>query len=214
MPLPQVISSAYHDFLFTIHLENLLMVLIFLSIGGLAGYLIYFLLTSLKNKNIQLSLEEILEKGECEKVEFKSSLRWDYRQNKTNKELEHAVLKTIAAFLNTHDGTLMIGVADDASIVGLEKDFQSLKKKNRDGFEQFIMELIALNIGTEICKNIHIIFFKRDGNDICAVHVRQSNIPVYLNSQNNTSFFIRTGNHTRELNIQEAIKYIKQKIQL
>ena len=34
----------------------------------------------------------------------------------------HAVLKTIAAFLNTEGGDLLIGIADDGSIVGTERD--------------------------------------------------------------------------------------------
>jgi hypothetical protein len=211
-PLAEVIISSYKNFLWEIDFDRVLLVSIFLAVGGLVGYLFYFLKTSLNNKEKRLSLEELLEKGECETVEFKSSLRWDYRQNKTNKELEFAVLKTIVAFMNSRKGTLMIGVTDDAAIIGLEKDYQSLKKKNRDGFEQHIMELVALNIGTDCCKNIRIYFFHREENDICAIEVCKIKIPVFLKFQGNTLFYVRTGNHTRELNIQEAIKYINQKI--
>lgn len=209
-PLAEVIISSYKHFLWEIDFDRVLLVSIFLAAGGLLGYLFYFLKTSLKNKENSLSLEDLLEKGESETVEFKSSLRWDYRQNKTNKELEFAVLKTIVAFMNARKGTLMIGVTDDAAIIGLEKDYQSLKKKNRDGFEQYIMELVALNIGIDCCKNIRVYFFEREGNDICAIEVSNIKIPVFLKFQGNTLFYVRTGNHTRELNIQEAIKYINQ----
>lgn len=208
--LAEVIISSYQHFLREIDFDRVLLVLIFLAVGGVLGYLLYYLKTSLKNKKKHLSIEELLEKGESETVEFKSSLRWDYRQNKTNKELEFAVLKTIAAFMNTRKGTLMIGVADDTSIIGLDKDYQSFKKKNRDGFEQHLMELIALNIGTDCCKNIRVLFFEREGNDICVIEVSNIKIPVFLKLQDKTLFFVRTGNHTRELNIQEAIKYINQ----
>lgn len=210
-PFAEVIISSYKNFLWEIDFDRVLLVSIFLAVGGLVGYLFYFIKTSLNNKEKRLSLEELLKKGESETVEFKSSLRWDYRQNKTNKELEFAVLKTIVAFMNTRKGTLMIGVTDDAAIIGLEKDYQSLKKKNRDGFEQHIMELVALNIGTDCCKNIRIYFFHREENDICAIEVFKIKIPVFLKFQSNTLFYVRTGNHTRELNIQEAIKYINQK---
>lgn len=211
-PLAEVVISSYKHFLWEIDSDRVLLVSIFLAVGGLVGYLFYFLKTSLKNKEKRMSLEELLKKGESETVEFKSSLRWDYRQNKTNKELEFAVLKTITAFMNTRKGTLMIGVTDDAAIIGLEKDYQSLKKKNRDGFEQYIMELVALNIGTDCCKNISVYFFERERNDICVIEVSNAKVPVFLKFQGNTLFYIRTGNHTRELNIQEAIKYINQKI--
>ena len=40
------------------------------------------------------------------------------------KPLETAVLKTIAAFLNSRDGgTLLIGVADDGTVHGLDSDY-------------------------------------------------------------------------------------------
>ena len=106
-PLAEVVISSYKHFLWEIDFDRVLLVSIFLAVGGLVGYLFYFLKTSLKNKEKRMSLEELLKKGESETVEFKSSLRWDYRQNKTNKELEFAVLKTITAFMNTRKGTLM-----------------------------------------------------------------------------------------------------------
>jgi len=41
--------------------------------------------------------------------------------------LETAVLKTIAAFLNSAEGgTLLIGVADDGTIHGIESDYATL----------------------------------------------------------------------------------------
>ncbi len=37
-------------------------------------------------------------------------------------------MKTIAAFGNTDGGIFLIGVDDDKNILGLENDFQTLKK--------------------------------------------------------------------------------------
>ena len=91
--LLEVIITTYEDLSFQIHFDNLLMVLLFLSAGGLIGYLLYRSITSLDKKDKNLSLEELLEKGESEAIEYKSSLRWDYWQNKTSKELEFSVLK-------------------------------------------------------------------------------------------------------------------------
>jgi predicted HTH transcriptional regulator len=48
--------------------------------------------------------------------------------------MEYAVLKSIAGFMNTHGGTLLVGVADDGAIVGIEEDFAFLGKKNVDGW--------------------------------------------------------------------------------
>lgn len=208
-PLAEVIISSYKHFLWEIDFDRVLLVSIFLAVGGLVGYLFEFLITALKNKEKRLSLEELLKRGESELVEFKSSLRWDFKLDKINKDLELAVLKTIAAFMNTRRGTLLIGVADDASIIGLEKDFQSLKKKDRDGFEQYIMHLVSLNIGANYCQNIQLNFTELQNKVICIIEVNQIHTPVFLKCHGNTLFYVRTGNHTRELDIQEALKYIK-----
>jgi predicted HTH transcriptional regulator len=59
-------------------------------------------------------------------LEFKSSLRWGVPEGGVNKTLEKVIVKTIAGFLNSKDGgTLLIGVADNGTILGLEGDYGS-----------------------------------------------------------------------------------------
>ena len=67
----------------------------------------------------QTSTQELILKGENERVEFKSTLRWNLRAEKKDKAITHASLKTIAAFLNTDGGILLIGVADEGTLLGL-----------------------------------------------------------------------------------------------
>ena len=57
------------------------------------------------------------------KTSSNSSLRWDLKtcQN-DDKNSSHAALKTIAAFLNTGGGDLLLGVADDGTVLGIEHD--------------------------------------------------------------------------------------------
>ncbi len=64
------------------------------------------------------SIEELISGQENDAVEFKSTARWDLREEKRNKAVEDAVVKTVAAFLNTNGGTLLIGVADDGTRSG------------------------------------------------------------------------------------------------
>ena len=61
--------------------------------------------------------EELVKRGESKTLEFKSTLRWNLREDRKDNRVTHAVLKTIAAFLNTEGGDLLIGVADDGSVV-------------------------------------------------------------------------------------------------
>src|ERR1700736_4234749 len=66
---------------------------------------------------------ELIKRGESKTLEFKSTLRWNLKEDRRDdKAITHAVLKTIAAFLNTDGGDLLVGVADDGSIIGIERD--------------------------------------------------------------------------------------------
>jgi len=207
--MSEVIISTYKGFLFQIHFDNLIMLFLFLSVGGIIGYLLLRLRISLRQSGKEFTIEELIQMRESTKIEFKSSLRWDYKLNKTNKEIEFAALKTIAAFMNTSGGTLVIGITDGAAILGLEKDFESLKQNQIDGFEQYLMNLILLNLGADCCKNIHVDFLKYQSKDVCVIKANHIKTPVLLKYQQSTAFYVRTGNSTRALNMQEALKYIK-----
>jgi membrane protein YdbS with pleckstrin-like domain len=73
-------------------------------------------------------VSELIAGGENQYVEFKSSLLWDYHQQKVNKNLYEPVMKNLTAFMNTTGGALLIGVDDDGRILGLEEDIKTLKK--------------------------------------------------------------------------------------
>ena len=150
----------------------------------------------------------IIKKGESEKLEFKSSARWDYRQKIKNKQLEKTILKTIAGFLNVRGGTLIIGVDDDKNVLGLERDIKTLKKKNLDGYKLFLGNLISENIGKEFNSYININFKKIEGNDICIIDLNGSKKEAFVKDGNDYKFFIRTQNSTRELNSKETHEYI------
>jgi hypothetical protein len=150
----------------------------------------------------------IIEKGESEKFEFKSSARWDYKQNIINKELEKTIVKTIAGFLNESGGTLIIGVDDDGNVLGLERDIKTLKKKNHDGYKLFLCNLISGKIGKEFNSYINIKFKKIDGNDICIIDLNASEKAAYVKDGNDYKFFIRTQNSTQELNLKKSHEYI------
>jgi hypothetical protein len=82
---------------------------------------------------------ELIKRGESKTLEFKSTLRWSLKENRQdNKGVTHAVLKTIAAFLNTEGGDLLIGVADDGSVVGIEHD----QLENDDKFMLHLAQVV------------------------------------------------------------------------
>jgi hypothetical protein len=157
---------------------------------------------------LEKDLRALIRQGESGVLEFKSTLRWDLKQGKVNRALEAVVVKTLAGFMNADGGTLLVGVADDGEIVGLERDYQTLKKQNRDGFEQAIMGAVAAHIGTDSCRHLHVVFHDVDGKDICRVITRSSAKPVFIKKDDTAMFYLRTGGGTRRLNVEEAVDYI------
>ncbi|WP_305906486.1 RNA-binding domain-containing protein [Methylomarinum sp. Ch1-1] len=157
-------------------------------------------------------LLSIIEQGEGPWLEFKSSLRWDIEQSRVNRTLESVVLKTLAGFMNSaRGGTLLIGVSDDGAILGLQQDFQSLKKPNQDGFEQALMTAVSSNLGADLCRHLHILFHVRDGKQVCRVIVSPAHRPVFLSQGKTPKFFLRTGGSTRDLNVQEALDFVQSR---
>ncbi len=155
-----------------------------------------------------LTLAEMIEKGESSVLEFKSSLRWDYREQQVNTGLQKVIAKTVAGFLNTEGGTLLIGVADNGSIVGIEPDLKTLKQGSCDGFELTLRNTLDAALGAEFSPYIHTSFAEQDGHTVCIVHIERSSQPVYLSDKNITEFYVRSGNATRPLDVQATQSYI------
>ena len=115
-------------------------------------------------------------------------------------------MKTIAAFLNSHGGTLLIGVDDNGDVFGLEKDLK-LQKNSRDKFELTLRNLINDRIGVEFGGFVKVRFAEITGKTVCQVDVSPAPKPAYCDDD----FFIRTGNQTRSLSLPEAMEYIRMK---
>ena len=145
--------------------------------------------------------------GESTTVEFKSSLRWDIRQGKKNDDITHASLKTIAAFLNTDGGTLLIGVADDGTAVGIEVD----GFPNDDKFLLHLYAVIKSSMGTDVTTHVQADIDMYAGKRVCVVRVKKSERPVYLKAKGkDEEFFVRTGPSSEKLGPSDLVQYISE----
>lgn len=155
-------------------------------------------------------LEELILSGEGERLEFKSTLRYDLRMKGVNKKLEYVIAKTIAAFLNTEGGDLLIGIDDESNGLGLDNDFQTLSKKNIDGFELQLIEIIKKYIGAHFGQHVKITFPIYDSQQICRVQVSKSGSPVFTLYEGKEDFFVRTGCSSQPLSREEQSAYEKE----
>jgi hypothetical protein len=152
--------------------------------------------------------QSLVREGEGDSVEFKSTFRWDIRAGKTNPAIEHASLKTIAAFLNSRGGSLLIGVRDDGSVEGIETD----KFANEDKFLLHLWTLIRTSMGRDFSPFIRTILEKAEDKTICIVHCQPATRPVFLRQSGfDEEMFIRVGPSSNALNISEALTYIRER---
>jgi DNA-binding NarL/FixJ family response regulator len=146
-----------------------------------------------------------IKEGESESVEFKSSMRWNFHQNKFDDYVRSFFLKTIVAFLNTRGGVLLLGVKDDGDILGIEHD----KFENRDKYLLYFNNQINDLIGANFSKYIRPRFIEIEEKTIFYVECLKSETPVFLNVNQNEEFFIRVGNSSRKLTMSEMLEYLK-----
>jgi len=147
---------------------------------------------------------ELIHIGEGEKVEFKSTLRFNIHTGKFGREIEHAALKSIAAFLNSWGGILLIGVDNDGNITGIEKDLF----ENDDKALLHLTTLIKERIGTHFMQFINTSIEPFETGRVLRIDVSPSNLPAYLAGNNEEYFYVRTGPATTELKPSQIYEYI------
>lgn len=185
----------------------------------LASHLNAFLegITETKPPEAPITLEELIAEGEGDELEFKSSLRWDFKEQTANKKLEEVIMKTVAAFGNSQGGTLLIGVNDDGEIVGLEGDYHALGGANRDKFELHLRNLLNANFGTAfVASKIKLSFPSVGEREICQMDIQPSINPLVItikdkNGQTQEKFYVRSGNSSQKLSLNEMPAYLSER---
>tara|TARA_S200000501_G_scaffold371060_1_gene413389 strand:+ start:1039 stop:3153 length:2115 start_codon:yes stop_codon:yes gene_type:complete len=164
-----------------------------------------------------ISIETLIDKGESDQLEFKSTFRWSLDKHQTDKVLEGAILKTISAFTNSDGGTLLIGVANNGDIIGLEHDYKSFgKSQDKDAFELTLRNSISNAFDmTFTSRLIKIEFYEINDKEICKVEIKKSNQLVFIDLLDKSGkkikqAFIRSGNASKALDPEEIVKYTKE----
>jgi len=176
-------------------------------------------ITDTKPPEAAITLEELIAEGEDDELEFKSSLRWDFKEQAINKKLEDVVLKTIAAFANSQGGTLLVGVDDSGEILGLEGDYHSLGGANRDKFELHLRNLLTNAFGVAfVSSKLKVLFPSIGEAEICRIDIRPSNKPLVISMKDKNGmiqekFYVRSGNSSQEMPLAEMSSYLSERFQ-
>lgn len=181
------------------------------AVGGSVAVLgIYALVASRLHGRTSQPIDELLTGGESDKIEFKQTARHNIYTDSRDPKLELAVVKTIAGFLNSSGGTLLIGVTDNAEPVGLDDDLQHMKQPDLDRYQLWLTDLFESSLGSSALASITISFPRCGELRIGRVDVRPHSRAVFVNPSGGSraaDFYVRTGNSTRLMLTDEAMAY-------
>lgn len=154
----------------------------------------------------KLNAVELIKQEEGYNLEFKSSFAYNINEGKADKTLKFETIKTIVAFMNSYGGTLLIGVSDDHKVLGLELDYESNWKGNKDGFLMDLRSSVEAIIGlVNYNKYISVEFDTINDKEICIVKVEKSLDPIFIKRDNKKYLYVRSDNKTEPLDDPEEI---------
>ncbi|MBN1891052.1 MAG: putative DNA binding domain-containing protein [Thermoflexales bacterium] len=162
-----------------------------------------------EKRHRESALERLIAQGENERVEFKSTMRYNRKAGQTDKEMEREVARTLCAFLNAEGGTLIIGVDDDGIVLGLEDDLSTLgRRRNKDGFERAFVNITKDMFDPSLSPNDYKAYFEECRDELVyIVEVRKSEKPIYCHFDNVREFYIRQQTTTRKLDPKDTVDY-------
>ena len=164
--------------------------------------------------SIKKSSAEEAKNIENNELEFKSSCI-------SSVKMKNELVKSVVGFLNSNDGgLLMVGVSDDANLLGIEKTEE--KFSSLDDYEQLVNQHLRSNIrdGAErLRQHIRVFSLNQEGKTVLCVRVNPFvpkngqivSFGTYQNPENRgdkrEKCYLRTGNHTSELNDVEIASF-------
>jgi hypothetical protein len=157
---------------------------------------------------IALSQEDeilnLIRRGEGKSIEFKQTFEKDIKNNQKNKALIKSALKNVAGFLNADGGVLLIGVADNGQITGIEEDIY----QNDDKYLLKFKDHIKSKIGLQFLPFINYDIFNVQGKKVLKVNCERSNEPCFYEEK---EFYLRTNPATDLLEGSKLYHYLKKR---
>ena len=159
--------------------------------------------------DVEQGVRSLVEEGESAVVEFKSTARCNLHTGAPDPAIQWAVIKTIAAFMNTHGGALLVGIDDHGRPVGIERDYPLVKGRNRDGWELWLTAVVRTALGQNAATDLHVRFCTIDDSTVARIDVRPGVQPVFATRKDGPreAFFVRLNNSTEEMSGQALLDY-------
>lgn len=151
-------------------------------------------------------IKSLIKQGESRSIEFKSSFCLDISKQTKEKYIQDSSIKSIAGFLNTFGGNLLIGVDDKKNILGIEPEINKFFGGNDDDFLLHFKNILKSKLGEEFYEFIDHKIVKVNKLKILVVNCKQALDPVYVEDKD---FYVRVNPATDRLEGPKQFAYIK-----
>ena len=192
--------------------------------------------SSQKLKSASLTSEDLIKthilipKDEDTLNEFKSTFQYDlkeetFRNNgnivaadarrnnrkKLRDDIRKEISITVSAFTNQDGGRLFIGVNDDSSVLGLDRDLKEYQG-SKDKFKLATIDSLKTFLkNTAFIAKLKFEFVNADNKEYFIITVPKSTEPVYLHFSNIQEAYVRVQNSSQKFNTEEFLKHCKDR---
>jgi len=172
----------------------------------------------------------LIPKDEDTLNEFKSTFQYDlqeetFRNNGNNEaadarrndrkkirdDIRKEISITVSAFTNQDGGRLFVGVNDDSTVLGLDRDFKEYQG-SKDKFKLAIIDSLKTFLkNTAFIAKLKFEFVNSDNKEYFIITVPKSTEPVYLHFSNIQETYVRVQNSSQKFNTEEFLKHCKDR---
>ena len=178
------------------------------------------------------NIDALIAAGESDNVELKSSLHHKHgplppelqkkvelkvlqpeqAESEVQKEIRTGVTKTVAAFLNADGGTLLIGVSDSGTVLGIEPDFKHFpaRKRNPDAWLLSLKDVIVKALGRAVWSAVHVSLVRHGQGTVAVVHCPPRASETWHSDDAGDRFYMRAANATHQLDGPSLLRYIRE----
>ena len=162
--------------------------------------------------------------GESLEVEYKSSLVYPVGATAPDidKQLGQVIINTVAAMMNSKGGSIFIGVQDDGTVCGVEKEGSFLMTESEDerhysptcdGMQQKITNTVKKKLGTAAGSLVNVIPRRHPESQHLVLEIKvqanEMDIPVYVDGK---ELFARYPGETQHLYGEAAARFIVDRL--
>lgn len=159
-------------------------------------------------------IEALIAAGESKVVEFKTTGRLNLHTGDKDPNIEWAVIKSVAGFMNASGGTLLVGVTDTGEVTGIEADYPFLKKPDADGWDLWFTDATATALGRAAAAELELSFCELDGRLVARIDVGPGATPTFAKRPKGDGkevYLVRINSSTQELSGPELLDHQKQR---